>query len=204
MQLHVENIAAGTSPEDLQRLFSAFGEVERINLIAGPREGFAEVSMPDETEALAAVEQLNRVEFCGRVLAVSVHRSERVRQRIRLLLADDHRVVRSALRAMLEKEEELEIVAEADDGPEAVELAQQRRPDVVVMDVTMPRLSGVEATRQILQLLPGTQIIGLSMHESDAMGQAMREAGACDYLPKDRAAEELISAIRRSVGREAA
>lgn len=115
---------------------------------------------------------------------------------IRVLLADDHKMVRQGLRGLLAQEPDIEIVAEAEDGQQAVELAEKHRPHVVVMDISMPRMDGVEATRRILQTLPGVQIIALSMHGEDAMGQPMRDAGACDYVTKDRAAEDLVEAIR--------
>ncbi|MDT8335095.1 MAG: response regulator transcription factor, partial [Desulfurivibrionaceae bacterium] len=83
---------------------------------------------------------------------------------ISVLLADDHKIMRAGLRSLLEKSPEVSVVAEADDGRQAVQLAGQLRPDVVVMDVSMPKLNGIEATRQIMAELPETKIIALSMH----------------------------------------
>jgi PAS domain S-box-containing protein len=115
---------------------------------------------------------------------------------IRVLLADDHRILRQGLASLLEEEPGIEVIAEADDGAMAVELAMKTRPDVVVMDITMPRMSGIEATRRITDALPDTAVIGLSMHNESDMASAIREAGAVQYLTKGGPSEDLVSAIR--------
>jgi DNA-binding NarL/FixJ family response regulator len=92
----------------------------------------------------------------------------------------------------------MELIGEAGDGQEAVELAIRTQPDVVVMDVAMPRLNGIEATRRILAALPQTRVVGLSMHKREDMEKAMREAGAVDYVPKGDSAEKLIDRIREN------
>jgi len=114
---------------------------------------------------------------------------------LRVLLADDHPVVRKGVADMLREQPEIEAVFEARDGLEAVDLALQTRPNVVVLDISMPRLSGVEAARQIRAQLPEARIIGLSMHEEADMAEAMYEAGAAVYLRKDVASEALVAAI---------
>ncbi len=115
--------------------------------------------------------------------------------RIRVLLADDHPVLRKGLSDLLDEQSEIEVVAEAHDGEDALEQAILTRPDVVLMDVTMPRLSGIEATRRILASLPQVRIIGLSMHEDEDMAQAMHEAGAVAYLNKSEASETLVAMV---------
>lgn len=121
---------------------------------------------------------------------------------IHVLLADDHKLVRQGLTSMLQGHADLEVVGEAADGEAALELARRVRPDVVLMDVSMPRLNGIEATRRLAAELPGVRVIGLSMHESQDMAHAMREAGACAYISKDAPTEDLLAAIRaaRAVG----
>jgi PAS domain S-box-containing protein len=114
---------------------------------------------------------------------------------VRVLLADDHPILREGLTELLRERAEIEVVGEACDGQEAVELALQMRPDVVLMDVTMPRLNGIEATRRLTAQLPGLRVIGLSMHEGDDMAIAMREAGAVAYLTKGESPDTLIATI---------
>ena len=115
---------------------------------------------------------------------------------IRVLLADDHTIVREGVRLCLEAFGDISVVAEAEDGQEAVQLAVQLRPDVAVVDLTMPRLNGVEAIRQIRRDVPDTEVVVLSVHDSEAyVVQALR-AGAAGYVLKRNAATELAAAIR--------
>jgi PAS domain S-box-containing protein len=118
------------------------------------------------------------------------------RRKVRILLADDHLVVRQGLVGLLEDQPDFEVVAEASNGEEALELAHRHHPDVVVMDITMPKMDGIEATRRITQELPGIAVIGLSMHEDPAIAHAIREVGALGFVTKGGASEELISAVR--------
>lgn len=115
--------------------------------------------------------------------------------RLRVLLADDHPVLRHGLAGLLHEHDEIEVVGEAADGREAVDLALQTRPDVILMDITMPGLSGIEATRRILEVMPQVRVIGLSMHEEADMAAAMLRAGAVVYLRKDTASNTLIATI---------
>jgi two-component system, NarL family, response regulator NreC len=114
---------------------------------------------------------------------------------VRILLADDHTVMRSGLRLLLERHERFEVVGEAADGRQAVELADAQQPAVVVMDIAMPHLNGVEAARQILVRHPDTAIVMLSMHSDESYVLRSLKAGACAYLLKDSAEADLISAI---------
>ena len=116
--------------------------------------------------------------------------------RIRVLLVDDQQITRQGLLALLERHDDLEVVAEAATGELAVQLAQQHRPDVVVMDVAMPGMNGIEATRQIIEALPRSKVIALSMHSDSQFVLEMLRAGAVGYLLKDCAQEDLVQAIR--------
>ena len=116
--------------------------------------------------------------------------------KIRVLLADDHIVVRQGLRALLAAEEDIEIVGEADNGRQAVQLARKLTPDVAVLDIAMPVLNGLEATRQIVHSLPATKVLILSSYSDDDYVQQLTEAGASGYLVKQTAANDLLKGIR--------
>jgi DNA-binding NarL/FixJ family response regulator len=117
-------------------------------------------------------------------------------RKIAILLVDDHTVVRQGLRALLSAEEDMEVVGEAENGRLAVTLAKKTNPDVVVMDVAMPLLNGLEATRQILKMLPTTKILVLTSYGDDECVSQLMDAGASGYLIKQTAANDLIRAIR--------
>ena len=114
---------------------------------------------------------------------------------VRILVADDHHVVRTGLRSLLESKSEWEVCGEAANGREAVEKAAKLKPDVVVLDIAMPLLNGVEATRQILKVSPKTAILILTMHDSDSLIQEVLGAGALGYVLKDDADRNLIAAV---------
>jgi two-component system response regulator NreC len=116
-------------------------------------------------------------------------------KKLRILLADDHIVVRTGLRALLERQRNLEVVGESENGRETVELAASLGPDVVVMDVGMPILNGIEATKTIVTQRPATAVVILSMHADESYVMRALKAGARGYLLKDSAASDLISAI---------
>lgn len=115
---------------------------------------------------------------------------------IRILLADDHRITRQGLRSLLEKQADFEVVGEAENGREALEMLEKWQPDVVIMDVTMPDLNGVEATRRIASKHPDVRVVALSMHSDTMFVSEMLRSGASGYLLKDCAFEELTRAIR--------
>lgn len=116
--------------------------------------------------------------------------------KLRIVLADDHKIVRDGLRNLLEKDPEIVVVGEAEDGREALQLAKKLSPDIVIMDIAMPDLNGIEATRQILAEVQRIKIVALSMHSDKRYVSEMLKAGAAGYLLKDCAFEELITAIR--------
>ena len=117
-------------------------------------------------------------------------------KRIRILLADDHAVVRQGFKMILDAQPDMEIVGEAGNGREAVELVEELKPDVVVMDVAMPELNGIEATRRVASSVPHTRVIALSMHKDSVYVREVLRAGARGYLLKDSGAGDLVSAVR--------
>lgn len=116
--------------------------------------------------------------------------------KIEIMLVEDHVLVREGTKEMLDREEDLEVVAEAGDGEEAVRLVKEREPDIVIMDIALPKLNGVEATRQIKEFSPGTAVLILTAYDDDEYVFALLEAGAAGYLLKDVSTDELVAAIR--------
>jgi DNA-binding NarL/FixJ family response regulator len=115
-----------------------------------------------------------------------------------ILLADDHKIVRDGLRSLLEKEPGFKVLAEAKDGREAVRLACELQPEVVIMDIAMPVLNGIEATRQIKARYPEVRVVALSMHADKPYVLRMIKAGASGYLLKNSASKELVLAVRKA------
>jgi len=113
----------------------------------------------------------------------------------KIILADDHKIIREGLRSLLEKQLDMEVIAEAHDGLTTVHLVQKLLPDIVIMDIGMPDMNGIEATRQIMTETKGVKVIALSMHSDRRFVLQMLKVGASGYLLKDSAFEELISAI---------
>jgi len=120
--------------------------------------------------------------------------------KIRVLIADDHKIMLAGLRSLLEKQTDIEVVAEAENGRKAVQKAQETKPDIVVMDVSMPDLNGIEATTQIIESVPETRVVALSMHSDKRFVVGMLRAGASGYLLKDCASQELANAIHQVAG----
>lgn len=121
---------------------------------------------------------------------------------IRILLVDDHKIVREGVCALLERQPDMEVVAEAEDGHRAVNLVQELLPDVVIMDIAMPVLNGIEATRQIVAKHPGIKVLILSIHSDSLLVTEAMRAGASGYMLKDCAFEELVCAIHAVVSNQ--
>ena len=115
---------------------------------------------------------------------------------IRVLLADDHGVVRKGLRFLIEQEEDIAVVGEAQDGREAVRMAKELQPDIIVMDIAMPQLNGIDATGQAIKASPHSGVLILSMHDDESYILRALEAGARGYILKDNAEDHLVQAIR--------
>lgn len=120
----------------------------------------------------------------------------------RIVLADDHRIMREGLAAMLRQEPDLEIVGEAGDGAEVVRLCRELRPDLVITDISMPGLNGIEAIRRVLEDAPAVRALCLSVHDEKRLVAAVMDAGASGYLLKDCAFEELLRAVRTVLSRQ--
>jgi len=118
---------------------------------------------------------------------------------IRIVLADDHQIIRDGLRHLLKTQKDMDVLAEAEDGRSAVQLVEELKPDVVILDVAMPDLNGIEAARQIRSRYPNVRIVALSMHSDRRFIAEMLKAGASGYLLKDSAFEELAQAVRTVV-----
>src|SRR5512136_536627 len=114
---------------------------------------------------------------------------------VRVLIVDDHAVVRAGLRMLLSADPDMDIVGEAGDGSQALRITRDLNPDVVPMDISMPDMNGIEATRRIKAMYPGVAVLALTMHEDDQYFFEMLAAGASGYVPKRAAPNDLISAI---------
>jgi DNA-binding NarL/FixJ family response regulator len=118
-----------------------------------------------------------------------------MREKIRIVLADDHRIFRKGLKSLLSEKEGIDVVAEADDGDEALQMTSKYKPGIVIMDIAMPRMDGIEAARQIRERFPETEVIILSMHAKKAYIDQVLKVGAKGYVLKDSDEDSLIAAI---------
>lgn len=182
--------------------FGLFSIKERISLLGGdmaidsaPGSGtrvLISVPVPEMPEAEA--KPLPETYMHPGEKKISVQKQDD--SKIRVLVADDHSIVREGICELLRSIQDIEIIGEASDGKDAVDKALKLQPDIVIMDVNMPRLNGIEATRRILANIPDIRVICLSMHEEEDMAIAMRNAGAVDYIHKADLSQRLISSIR--------
>jgi DNA-binding NarL/FixJ family response regulator len=120
--------------------------------------------------------------------------------RVRIVIADDHKLMRDGLRGFFEKEPGFQIVGEAANGLEAVHVSNEAKPDVVIMDINMPVMDGIEVTRQIKRALPDVKVIGFAAHAENAVASRVFDAGASSFVLKGSSSEELVEAIRTAVG----
>jgi PAS domain S-box-containing protein len=181
--------------------FGLFSIRERLSFFGGlltirssPGTGTRmELSVPVEVTKLTTVAEPQEQAIAP---AVEIAPVPDLKRRVRVLVADDHKLFRDGLIHVLSQEDGLVIVGEASDGQEAVDMARRLRPDILLVDVSMPKLNGVQVTAQVSRELPLTRIVGLSMHERDDMAKAMRAAGAVAYLTKGGPSEALLNVLR--------
>jgi PAS domain S-box-containing protein len=188
--------------------FGLFNVEERINFLGGtfhvksaPGEGTRiDISVPNRpvrsekiVELMSDIAEKHMVEY-GQT-------AQEHQGKIRILLADDHAVMREGLTGILQNHSDLEVVAQAKNGLEAMQMADQTAPDVILMDISMPEMDGIAATEKILKKHPWVRIIGLSMHDDPSIEEKMRRAGACDYIYKVSPSDALVQTIRMSVNR---
>jgi PAS domain S-box-containing protein len=187
--------------------FGLFSVEERIRFLGGtfyvksaPGEGtLIDISVPNRlARSEKSVELMPDIALKP---TVEYGRAAQNQGRIRILLADDHAVMRDGLTRILQNQSDLVVVAQAENGLEAVQMADQISPDVILMDITMPELDGIAATEKILKKHPWVRIIGLSMHDDPSTEERMRRAGAWDYIYKASSSDVIVQAIRGSVKR---
>lgn len=192
-----------TDPENKNGGFGLFSIRERLDALGGTLEVESAPQCGATFRMLVPLmEQDKSAELVGRqTMEPPAESGEMAVGRddgIRVLIVDDHQIMRQGLMSLLERESDIEIVGEAADGVEAIDLAHLLLPDVVIMDVNMPRMNGIEATRRIKEALPDVTVIGLSLHEEHDMALALERAGASSYLTKGGPSQELCAAIRSS------
>jgi PAS domain S-box-containing protein len=170
--------------------------------VAGPEGGFGLFSIRERLQTFGGRLELESAVRKGSrftIIIPQVVAGRAVGGRIRLMLADDHAAIREGLARLLGKEHDIEVVGQASDGEGAVDLALRLEPDVILMDIEMPSVDGVEATRRILPHRPHTKILGFSMHTEGELTQALLDAGAVGFLSKSSSLEELTKAIRKAM-----
>lgn len=209
VQITVEDMGIGfdsdgiTHNADSESGFGLFNITERMNLMGGSLNIISQPGAGTTVILQAPLLEKEKVTYSDNMgnnveeedsgdLSSTPHSG----RRIKVLLVDDHPMMREGLRKMIEEEEDLVFIAEATNGEDAIDLTLQLNPDVVVMDVNMPGMNGIEATREISILSPKTRIIGLSLHDNIEVAQAMRNAGAAAYLTKAEVFETLCATIR--------
>jgi len=200
--LSVSDRGRGFDPQELRRTagFGLFSLRERVELLGGRMKIRSIKGSGSKFHIVVPDSELSGQDIIAAQLPSDLAKEGKPgrgkeERRLRVLLADDHEIVREGLISLLSDEHSIQVVGEAANGREAVDLADRLRPDVVIMDVAMPLIDGDEATRQIKQHLPNTRVVALSMYEEDETRERMQRAGAEAYVLKTAPSEELLAAI---------
>ncbi len=207
VQISVEDEGNGFNPDSIRSAptrqggFGLFNILERIDFLGGDVDIDSEIGkgtkvtlyMPldEEDKVAAAVEQTKEAEQIR-----EIRRKREDDRRIKVLLVDDHQMVREGLRKIIEDQDDIVVIAEAADGEEAVRLTKETSPDVILMDINMPKMGGIEATKKIMSDQSHIRIVGLSLHDDEGVIEDMRSVGASAYLTKTEAFETLCATIR--------
>lgn len=202
------DLAQSQVREEAAEKFGLFSIRERVQLLGGsllvqtsPGKG-TRVSLVVPSQVAAPDQSACPAPAVAAMPPAAAHRPDE--QRIAVMIVDDHPLLRSGLAGLIGCQPDMYTVGEAADGDDAVETAGTLRPDVILMDINLPRVNGVEATRRIVGQVRGVSVVGLSMHDTQEIIAAMRDAGAVDYVAKDAPPELLLAAIRRAADRAAA
>jgi PAS domain S-box-containing protein len=193
-RVHRLNVEQGFGLFSIQQRVELFGG--KMETCSSPGNGFCTWMRLPIAPSSVAEEEEAPLPAVKREASAAKHNGRRGKGRTRVLLVDDHKVLRKGLAMLLLSEPNVEVVGEAGDGLTAIAKARELAPDVIVMDVTMPVMNGVEATRRIKREMPDVRIIGLSMHEANDMALEMIQAGAERYLSKDTASAQLLAALK--------
>lgn len=207
VQVTVKDRGKGFNPQNQRAVstggggFGLFNVCEQIDLLGGnvdiesePGKGTTvKITVPLKSEVEA--EFKNGGEVKSELLS-EIPSAEKQSGKIKVLLVDDHKMMRKGIRELIESENDFTVIGEASDGKQAVELAQETLPNVIIMDVNMPDMNGIEATKQILSDNAQATVIGLSVHDNEDVERAMKKAGATVYLTKNEVFETLCATIR--------
>ena len=201
VRVQVRDLGVGVkSGADAERGFGLFALRERLRLVGGSLEFQAQKNKGTSVTIVVPLDDESKPD--GKLYPEDpFSRVSPDLETIRLLIVDDHKMMRDGLRKILEEQPDIEIVGEATDGGMADKMVSRLRPDIVLMDVNMPKVDGIEATRRITSKKNSPSVIGLSIHEDKDTEHSLRKAGACDYVSKRETAEKLYSRIRHWANR---
>ena len=202
IQINVEDQGEGFNPDENKAASSKYGGFglfnikERMDLLGGTINISSNVGQGTTVTLLAPLKDHGQGRGRNLTSVADSSRRENSTQKVNVLLVDDHKMMREGLRRIVEEQEDLVVVGEASDGKEAIKAVDEKSPDVIVMDIDMPVMNGIDATHQIMSTRKDLRVIGLSLHGHKSVVKSMRQAGASAYLTKNEAFETLCATIR--------